>query len=211
MVFDSFGEMTVAPGYDPSKKGEGKWRYASVKFGKVSLEKPTFLGGEGKAYNMLPRHARLQKMAYSSRMKVNVHVQVYTLQLVKSDKFKTGTKQYLDRNIINEDDRDIFIGRIPVMVNSDLCWMKEVGKGYCDFDHGGYFWIKGAEKDTLPSRQPPGQLLDAALGKGFACGGLMRHATPFSTLSVDAIMDHLHRYYRLDLISIKSWIFKRGK
>ncbi|KAJ7958492.1 DNA-directed RNA polymerase subunit beta [Quillaja saponaria] len=152
-VFDSFGEMTVEPGYDPSKKGEGEWRYASVKFGKVTLEQPKFLGGEGKEYNMLPRHARLQNMTYSSRMKVNVHVQVYTQQLVKSDKFKTGTDQFLDRNIINEDNRDIIIGRIPVMVKSDLCWMKEVEKGDCDFDHGGYFLIKGAEKTFIAQEQ----------------------------------------------------------
>jgi DNA-directed RNA polymerase-4/5 subunit 2 len=35
------------------------------------------------------------------------------------------------------------------MVKSDLCWMKEAEKGDCDFDHGGYFLIKGAEKVSL--------------------------------------------------------------
>jgi uncharacterized membrane protein len=77
-AFDSFGEIIVEPGYDPSKKGEGEWRYASVRFGKVTLDQPSFWGGDGngKEYNMLPRHARLQNMTYSSRMKVNIHVQV---------------------------------------------------------------------------------------------------------------------------------------
>ena len=32
------------------------------------------------------------------------------------------------------------------MLKSDLCWMKGVEKDNCDFDHGGYFLIKGAEK-----------------------------------------------------------------
>lgn len=32
------------------------------------------------------------------------------------------------------------------MVKSDLCWMKGAEKGDCEFDHGGYFLIKGAEK-----------------------------------------------------------------
>jgi len=32
------------------------------------------------------------------------------------------------------------------MVKSDLCWMSEAEKGDCEFDHGGYFLIKGAEK-----------------------------------------------------------------
>lgn len=82
-VFDSVGEITVEPGFDPSKRGEGEWRYASVKFGKVTLERPKFFTGEnfssdnGKEFvDMLPRHARLQNMTYSSRMKVQVHFQV---------------------------------------------------------------------------------------------------------------------------------------
>lgn len=46
---------------------------------------------------------------------------------------------------------------------------------------------------AFPSRQTPGQLLEAALGKGIALGGKERYATPFSTLSVDAITNQLHR------------------
>lgn len=79
----------------------------------------------------------------------HVIYQVYTQKLVRSDKFKTGKDQYIDRSIVSEDNRDIIIGRIPVMVKSDLCWMKEAEKGDCDFDHGGYFLIKGAEKVSL--------------------------------------------------------------
>ncbi|KAE8718911.1 DNA-directed RNA polymerase D subunit 2b [Hibiscus syriacus] len=49
--------------------------------------------------------------------------------------------------------REILIGRIPVMVGSDLCWMNEVEKADCDFDHGGYFLIKGAEKIFIAQEQ----------------------------------------------------------
>ncbi|XAR56039.1 DNA-directed RNA polymerase [Bertholletia excelsa] len=45
-VFDSTGEIIVEPGYDPSKKGDNEWKRASVKFGKVSLERPRFWLGE---------------------------------------------------------------------------------------------------------------------------------------------------------------------
>lgn len=76
-AFDSFEETIVEPGYDPSKKGEREWRYASVRFGPVTVDKPTFFAGSGgDEHNMLPRHARLQNMTYSSRMKVKVHLQV---------------------------------------------------------------------------------------------------------------------------------------
>lgn len=154
-AFDSFGEIIVEPGFDPSKKGEGEWRYASVRFGKVTLDPPIFWGGEGnvKEFNMLPRHARLQNMTYSARMKVNIDVQVYTQKLVRSDKFKTGKDQFVDREILSEENRDIFFGRIPVMVKSDLCYMKGAENADCDFDHGGYFLIKGAEKTFIAQEQ----------------------------------------------------------
>ncbi|KAA8515253.1 hypothetical protein F0562_018517 [Nyssa sinensis] len=159
-VFKSIGEIKVEPGYDPSKKGENEWKFASVKFGEVTLERPRFWTGEkfsadsGKEFlDLLPRHARLQNMTYSSRMKVQIHVQVYTQKLVRSDKFKTGKEQYLHKEVISEDNRDVIVGRIPVMLKSDLCWMNGVEKEDCDFDHGGYFLIKGAEKTFIAQEQ----------------------------------------------------------
>ncbi|KAJ4707779.1 DNA-directed RNA polymerase subunit beta [Melia azedarach] len=154
-AFDSFEETIVEPGYDPSKKGEREWRYASVRFGPVTVDKPTFFAGSGgDEHNMLPRHARLQNMTYSSRMKVKVHLQVYTKKRVQSDKFKTGKQQvYTQNDVIHEETRDVLMGRIPVMVKSDLCWMSAAEKGDCDFDHGGYFLIKGAEKVFIAQEQ----------------------------------------------------------
>ncbi|RVW95353.1 DNA-directed RNA polymerases IV and V subunit 2 [Vitis vinifera] len=76
--------------------------------------------------------------------------QVYTQKLVRSDKYKTGKdNKYVEKKVIFEDNRDILIGRIPVMVKSELCWMNGVERGDCEFDHGGYFLIKGAEKVRL--------------------------------------------------------------
>jgi DNA-directed RNA polymerase-4/5 subunit 2 len=71
---------------------------------------------------------------------------VYIPKKVRSDKFKTGKEEYIDRDIIMDEKREITIGRLPVMVMSDLCWMSEAEKGDCEFDLGGYFLIKGAEK-----------------------------------------------------------------
>lgn len=81
-VFDSIGEIVVEPGYDPSKRGDGDWRRASLKFGKVTLEKPTCIGGEkysafqGVDLDLYPRHARLQNMTYSANIIVETHLQV---------------------------------------------------------------------------------------------------------------------------------------
>ncbi|KAM5585363.1 hypothetical protein ABKV19_004653 [Rosa sericea] len=153
-VFDSFDEIIVEPGYDPSKKGNAEWRYASIRFGKVTLIRPSFWGGSvnDKEYNMLPRHARLQNMTYSAKIKVNVTIEVYTQNLVRSEKFKTGKEQCLDKQIVTTESRDVFIGKLPVMVKSDLCWLKDE-RADCEFDHGGYFIIKGAEKTFIAQEQ----------------------------------------------------------
>lgn len=159
-VFDSMGEIIVEPGYDPSKKGEKDWRFSSIKFGKVTLERPRFFTGEkfsadsGKDYlDLLPRHARLQNMTYSARMKVQLTREVYTQELVRSDKFKTGKEKYVDKKTLESEEREVYIGRIPVMVNSDSCWMSRAEKDDCDFDQGGYFIIKGAEKTFIAQEQ----------------------------------------------------------
>ncbi|KAJ4826469.1 hypothetical protein Tsubulata_019438 [Turnera subulata] len=143
----SLGDMTVDPDYDPSKKGDSEWKYATLKFGKIRLERPSFwANSEHGELNLLPRHARLQNMTYSAQMVVNVTVEVYTQKRVRSDKFKTGMDEIVQKDVIKTETKDITIGRLPVMVKSDLCWMTTINKTDCDFDHGGYFLIKGAEK-----------------------------------------------------------------
>ncbi|CDY49615.1 BnaCnng17670D, partial [Brassica napus] len=151
-VFESSGEMLVEPSFDPTKNKDHEWRYATVKFGEVSVDKPT-LYSDDKELVFLPWHARLQNMTYSARMKVNVDVEVFVKKVVKRDKFKTGQDEYVEKQILSKKTQDIPIGRIPVMVKSVLCNTTEKGKngesyrkGECAFDQGGYFVIKGAEK-----------------------------------------------------------------
>jgi len=82
-LFDSLGEVVVEPGYDPSKGGGENWRHATIKYGKVSLDKPSFWpernDQDEECLKLLPRHARLQNMTYSSKLKVEVRVQVIIL------------------------------------------------------------------------------------------------------------------------------------
>jgi DNA-directed RNA polymerase IV and V subunit 2 len=78
-LFDSLGEVNVEPGYDPSKKGDSAWKHATISFGKVHVERPTFWitkGDEPEMIKMTPRHARLQNMTYSGVLHAEVRVQV---------------------------------------------------------------------------------------------------------------------------------------
>ncbi|KAK4792030.1 hypothetical protein SAY86_022465 [Trapa natans] len=157
-TFDSFEELKIEPGYDPSRKTEAGWRCARVRFEKVTLDRPQFWAGEklaesGKTYlNLLPRHARLQNTTYSARMKVTVFFQVYTERMVSSDKFKTGKSQHLIEEVLREERKEVMVGRMPIMVKSEQCWMCNAEKD-CDFDLGGYFIVKGAEKTFIAQEQ----------------------------------------------------------
>ncbi|XP_062183913.1 DNA-directed RNA polymerases IV and V subunit 2-like isoform X2 [Phragmites australis] len=151
-LFDSLGEVIVEPGYDPSKKGSGGWKHAIVKFGRVKLEKPVFWSGKDEVdIDFKPRHARLQNMTYASKMKVEVNIQVYSLE--KSDKSKTGNDGFVQkRDLINET-HWIYIGRLPVMVRSNLCLLHNLKESDCLFDSGGYFLVKGMEKIFIAQEQ----------------------------------------------------------
>ncbi|KAK1409555.1 hypothetical protein QVD17_36081 [Tagetes erecta] len=71
--------------------------------------------------------------------------------------------------------------------------------GFLESQENFPFTIQGIVPDVVinphafPSRQTPGQLLEAALGKGIALGGSLKYATPFSTPSVEDITNQLHR------------------
>lgn len=52
----------------------------------------------------------------------------------------------MGRKVLHDETKEIMIGRLPVMVRSDLCWLAPRDKGDCLFDSGGYFLIKGMEK-----------------------------------------------------------------
>ncbi|KAG5241504.1 DNA-directed RNA polymerase family protein [Salix suchowensis] len=51
---------------------------------------------------MFPRHARLQNMTYSARMKIYVN-------------FKTGIDKVVQKNVVHTENREIIMGRMPVM------------------------------------------------------------------------------------------------
>ncbi|KAI3955227.1 hypothetical protein MKW98_020860 [Papaver atlanticum] len=156
--------IKVEPDYDPSKKGQGEWKHANFSFWKVMLDKPMFWTGEKftkddnkeQYLKLLPKHARLQNMTYSARMGVCVKLEifVYIETRTKTDKFKSGKDETdVQKQVIRKDEREFVIGRIPVMVKSNICWLNDLEKKDCDFDLGGYFVVKGAERAFIAQEQ----------------------------------------------------------
>lgn len=67
----------------------------------------------------------------------------------RSDKFKTGVDEFVEKKSLNDYHSIVPFGKLPVMVKSDLCWMSGRENLDCEFDQGGYFIVKGAEKVSL--------------------------------------------------------------
>ncbi|RDY08161.1 DNA-directed RNA polymerases IV and V subunit 2, partial [Mucuna pruriens] len=105
--------------FRPPKKDDNKhYRHARVKLSKVKLDEPKFRGSGSNAeeFKMLPRHTRIQRMAYNSKTEVGIEAR--DPKKVRSDKFKIGKEKLLDREILKEDDREIIIKRMLAMVKT---------------------------------------------------------------------------------------------
>lgn len=97
-----------------------------MKFGKVSISKPTTNEADGQTYVLLPNEARLRNLNYSSSLYVDI-------TLVSNEKTQVFEK--------------CFLGKLPIMVKSKFCNLHDSSNNdECIYDHGGYFIINGSEK-----------------------------------------------------------------
>ncbi|MCL5011354.1 MAG: DNA-directed RNA polymerase subunit B'' [Candidatus Marsarchaeota archaeon] len=115
----------------------------TVKLGKIWVEKPYVVEADNSRSPLYPMEARLRDLTYSAQV------------WVEMVKIIDGVEKRIE---------DVYIGDLPVMVKSKLCWLygktneelKELGEDY--LDPGGYFIINGIEKaivsveDLAPNR-----------------------------------------------------------
>lgn len=69
--------------------------------------------------------------------------------MVRSNRYGNDEDRNIEKVVSSENSTEMIMGKLPVMVKSNLCRMKGVITGDCDFDHGGYFIVNGAEKVTV--------------------------------------------------------------
>jgi DNA-directed RNA polymerase II subunit RPB2 len=105
---------------------------------KIYFGKPVIFDDHNSHF-MYPNDARLRNMTYGTTIHYDVEVDfVYHVDGVKTPHSITLEK--------------IFLGRFPIMLQSDLCILKSLDKnvrynmGECRNDYGGYFIIDGKEK-----------------------------------------------------------------
>jgi len=115
-----------------------------IKLGKVRLEQPRYYEVKGGYRQILPNEARLRNLNYAAPLFLEM----------------TPIFNGVERPVYS----DVFVGEIPVMVKSKLCYLSGMGKdGLIDSgedpdDPGGYFIINGSERvlvsieDLVPNK-----------------------------------------------------------
>ncbi|KAH9330049.1 hypothetical protein KI387_002157, partial [Taxus chinensis] len=72
-VFDDLGDYDVEPDYNPQRRrSDGLCYRASISFGKVTVENPSYCTKEGNNLPLKPSEARLRNMTYSSPVYVEM-------------------------------------------------------------------------------------------------------------------------------------------
>ena len=115
-----------------------------VEFLNPQLRKPTIFENNGAVLPMLPNDARLRNLTYASPLTVDI--KITTIRTDNTD----GRKATHQRVFPNA-----HLGKIPVMVGSSLCLLKEqkhihpMDLGECPEDVGGYFIVGGGERTII--------------------------------------------------------------
>ncbi|RME80231.1 MAG: DNA-directed RNA polymerase subunit B [Methanobacteriota archaeon] len=106
-----------------------------IKLGKVRLEPPRFYEIKGGYRPILPSEARLRNLTYASPI---------FLEMIP-------IHNNVEKTIYDE----VFIGELPVMVKSNLCYLSRMSKEELTeaaedpLDPGGYFIINGSERSLI--------------------------------------------------------------
>ena len=141
-IFKERNPIIIQKEQDP-KTNQFKYRcelYLGGKNGdKIYYGKPVIYD-EDREHYMFPNEARLRNMNYG----ITIHFDLEIDFFIEND----------DGKIIESTEmiNSIFLGRFPIMLQSDLCILNGLNKdvrynmGECRNDYGGYFIIDGKEK-----------------------------------------------------------------
>ena len=115
-----------------------------VNFQNVTIRKPTIIENNGAITPMYPNDARLRNFTYSSPVYIDLDI---TITLYDPG---TNVRESRQRTLTN-----VLLGRIPVMVGSEFCLLRESPEktprelGECSYDPFGYFIVQGGERVIL--------------------------------------------------------------
>jgi len=142
LIIQSTAPIVVWHEQDPETK---KYKYEfRMTFENVTYMKPRIQEATGRIKPMFPQEARLRNFTYAAQMFVDVRFIVRTY----------SGEQLMDKHEETKLFEGISLGKIPVMLGSSLCLMKDYPMsleemGECPNDPLGYFIIHGSERTIL--------------------------------------------------------------
>jgi len=148
-TIDMFNPVTIHSEHDYNKEHDKYNLEMVITFSNFHIYRPQIHENNGATKLMFPQEARLRNFTYSSAMTVDLNIKIiryFGENLTQSETFhKTLPK--------------IHIGKLPIMVKSDICVLKQYKHldckitGECYVDAGGYFIINGSEKIVIPQER----------------------------------------------------------
>jgi DNA-directed RNA polymerase II subunit RPB2 len=143
-IVEDSAEITIIPErqFRPGERTQRELKY-QINFKQATLgARPTIQEQDGSTNLIFPHEARLRNLTYASNLLVDVEKQnIFTNP-------ETGVEMVDD----TEEQKGVFIGKIPIMVRSNYCALhrknefERLAYKECVFDQGGYFVINGSEK-----------------------------------------------------------------
>lgn len=137
-------ESQHIPGQAQSEEDES--RKVVISFGQLRMGRPIFQESTGETELLYPNQARLRNLTYAAPLYCEI-----TVSEVRLRDLETGEEE-----VQSEPGKQVFIGRIPIMLRSKYCLLDpcttdfELNQmGECHVDQGGYFIINGSEKVLL--------------------------------------------------------------
>ena len=140
---------------EPDIVVENNDKLYKVIFDNVYISQPTILEDSRELRHVFPSEIRQRDLTYESSIYVDI-----TEQFINILDEKKENNIIYDEGTIDEENKynRICIGKIPVMLRSELCHLSRctpiecIKHGECEYDKGGYFIIKGKER-VLISQQ----------------------------------------------------------
>ncbi|VDB85279.1 unnamed protein product [Peniophora sp. CBMAI 1063] len=151
-LIDEAGDLTLEQQEQHSGLSGDVMRRYELKWGQVFLARPTVTEMDGAVVPVFPQEARLRNLTYSSPIYLEV-ARKFSVAHPTGDGAELDWKPELeDKFIEGADNPKVWIGKMPIMVRSDFCFLSAVEEqnlydlNECPYDSGGYFIINGSEK-----------------------------------------------------------------
>ena len=144
-TMEMFNPVNIMSEQDLDKKS-GKYNLQiEINFENIHMYRAQIHENNGATKLMFPQEARIRNFTYSSAVTVDINIKYIVRE----------GKNLENERIYNKILPKIHIGKIPIMLNSNICILSQYkhidtnSTGECQFDAGGYFIINGSEKTVI--------------------------------------------------------------